>query len=157
VAGRKRSLEQWRSLLWMQSLRVDMVGRKHLSSLAYSSIPISSQSVFRILRKNKFRETKPTRKPGLTKDLFAKRYEHWTLEDWKSDIQDLRADMNVLRDILLIKSIGLQSVMRGSSALERPTGFTRMHGRSSNVPLLDCQPSTLRILSLWLAFRKLLI
>ena len=24
--------------------------------------------------------------------------------------------------------MGLQSVMRGSSALERPTGFTRMHG-----------------------------
>jgi len=38
--------------------------------------------------------------------------------------------------------------MGGSSALERPTGFTRMHGRSSNVPLLDCQPSTLRIKSL---------
>jgi len=42
----------------------------------------------------------------------------------------------------------LPIVMRGSAALERPTGFTRMHGRSSNVPLLDCQPSTLRILSL---------
>jgi len=37
--------------------------------------------------------------------FFAKRYEHWTLEDWKSVISkrssDLRVEMNILRDILL--------------------------------------------------------
>jgi len=49
----------------MQSLRVDMVGRKHLSSLVYSSIS-HSRAYFEFSAKKKFHKTKPTRKPGLT-------------------------------------------------------------------------------------------
>ena len=37
--GRKKKVTSaWRRLLWMQSLNIAMLGRKHLSSLAYSSI-----------------------------------------------------------------------------------------------------------------------
>lgn len=55
-------------------------------------IEISQSTVWRILRKNGYNKTKPTRKPGLTKAMradrlkFALDHKDWTLEDWKDVI-----------------------------------------------------------------------
>jgi hypothetical protein len=52
-------------------------------------ISLSPPTIWRTLKLLKFKKTKPTRKPGLTKKMriarfnFAKAHEHWTLEDWK--------------------------------------------------------------------------
>jgi len=73
----------------------DRYGREKTLVQLGAQFQISAQSVFRILKKKHFRKTKPTRKPGLTKDmrtaryLFAQRYQQWTLEDWKSVIPNL--------------------------------------------------------------------
>ncbi|USP75525.1 hypothetical protein yc1106_02799 [Curvularia clavata] len=61
---------------------------KHLEDAHRSGRP----SKRRVLREEGFRKTKPTRKPGLTKQMREERYrwclEHvdWTLEDWKNVI-----------------------------------------------------------------------
>lgn len=70
----------------------DRYGREKTVLQLASQFNISSQSVLRILHKHKFRKTKPTRKPGLSRDmrtaryLFAQQHQHWTLDDWKSVI-----------------------------------------------------------------------
>lgn len=78
-------------------VRRDRYGReKTCSDLAGAlndrGIDISASTVHRILRKAGFRKTKPTRKPGLTKEMRAARlawcleHKDWTLEDWKKVI-----------------------------------------------------------------------
>ena len=78
-------------------VRTDRYGRERscadlagdLSELGYE---VSQQTVWRILRAQGFKKTKPTRKPGLTKKMRKERLawclEHrdWTLEDWKNVI-----------------------------------------------------------------------
>ncbi|KAK2471147.1 hypothetical protein H9L39_17378 [Fusarium oxysporum f. sp. albedinis] len=60
-----------------------------LSSAGYD---LSAMSVWRILKGNGYRKTKPTRKPGLMKKMLKERLEwclahrDWTLEDWKNVI-----------------------------------------------------------------------
>ena len=55
--------------------------------LSQDGINISAMTVWRILKKMGFRKTKPTRKPGLTKQMKEERlkwcleYKDWTLED----------------------------------------------------------------------------
>jgi transposase len=50
---------------------------------------VSLRTAWNVLRKHGFWKTKPTRKPGLTKEMntaryaFALQHQHWTLEDWK--------------------------------------------------------------------------
>ena len=92
--GRQKKITSAVEEAIVDAVTKDRYGREKTLVQLGLQFNISSQSVFQILRKNKFRKTKPTRKPGLTKDmklaryLFAKRSEHWTLEDWKSDMED---------------------------------------------------------------------
>jgi len=85
--GRKNKITLAVEETIVDAVTKDRYGREKILVQLGSQLNISSQSVFRILRKKKFRKTKPTRKPGLTKAmkvaryLFTKRYEHWTLED----------------------------------------------------------------------------
>ena len=52
-------------------------------------LKISPMSIWRILRSQGYSKVKPTRKPGLTKDMKAKRlawclaHKDWTLDDWR--------------------------------------------------------------------------
>jgi hypothetical protein len=53
---------------------------------------VSAMTIHRILRSHKLGKRKPSWKPGLTDTMktaryeFAKRHEHWSLEDWKNVI-----------------------------------------------------------------------
>jgi len=55
--------------------------------LSQMGLDISATIIWRILKKNGYRKTKPTRKPGLTKVMRAERlqwclaHQDWTLED----------------------------------------------------------------------------
>jgi transposase len=74
-------------------IRRDRYGReKTCAQITAEMGNISVMTVWRILRTAGFKKTKPTRKPGLSEAMkkarleFALRYQHWTLEDWKSVI-----------------------------------------------------------------------
>jgi len=78
-------------------VRTDRYGREKSCAnisgfLSEKGVNISASTVHRILRKNGFRKTKPTRKPGLTEAMKTARYnwclerKDWTLEQWKDVI-----------------------------------------------------------------------
>ncbi len=81
----------------IKRVRLDRYGREKTSAdlagdLSSLGINISATTVWRILRRAGFRKTKPTRKPGLTKQMKKDRLEwclarqDWSLEDWKNII-----------------------------------------------------------------------
>jgi transposase len=67
----------------------DRYGREKTCDVIADEVGLSGMSVWRVLRRAGLKKTKPTRKPGLTKQMRAERlawcraHEHWTLEDWK--------------------------------------------------------------------------
>jgi len=76
----------------VELVRCDRYGREKTvadltRALSLEDINISATTVFQILKRVGFKKTKPTRKPGLTKKIRAKRlqwcldYKDWTLED----------------------------------------------------------------------------
>ena len=83
--------------LIVAKLQLDRFGREKTAAgiaaeLTNEGIPISETTVLRILKKARFRKTKLTRKPGLTKKMRSDRlqwcldHQDWTLEDWKKVI-----------------------------------------------------------------------
>jgi transposase len=81
----------------VDTVRTDRYGREKSCAdiaglLSQQGFSVSASTVSRVLREEGFRKTKPTRKPGLTKQMREERYrwcqEHadWTLEDWKNVI-----------------------------------------------------------------------
>jgi transposase len=79
------------------TVRRDRYGREKSCAdiagmLREKGIEVSASTVYRILKKAGFRKTKPTRKPGLTKQMredrlrWCLKYKDWTLEDWKNVI-----------------------------------------------------------------------
>lgn len=79
------------------TVRRDRYGREKSCAdiagmLREKGIELSASTVYRILKKAGFRKTKPTRKPGLTKQMREDRlkwcleHKDWTLEDWKNVI-----------------------------------------------------------------------
>jgi transposase len=81
----------------ISKVRSDRYGREKscadlAGDLSKLGINISAETVRRILKKNGFRKTKPTRKPGLTPAMKKARLEwalerqHWTIEDCKNII-----------------------------------------------------------------------
>jgi transposase len=52
-------------------------------------VKLSPMSVWRMLRQARFKKVKPTKKAGLSEKMrqarlaFARKYENWTIEDWK--------------------------------------------------------------------------
>ena len=83
--------------LIVTQVRRDRFGREKTcadiaSELSQQGIEISATTVWRVLRANGFKKTKPTRKPGLTQKMkderlaFCEAHKHWTLEDWKNVI-----------------------------------------------------------------------
>ena len=81
----KKLIKTW---FWKRSGLSGMAGRRPVLELQQIG-SISAMTVWRILKKAGLRKTKPTRKPGLTKQMRAERlawcqaHSHWTLEDWK--------------------------------------------------------------------------
>ena len=77
------------------ALQTDRYGREKTCQLIATEllqncgIQLSEVTVWRVLRSAGYRKTKPTRKPGLTEAMktarleWCRRYEHWTIEDWK--------------------------------------------------------------------------
>ncbi len=91
-SGRPRKQEAYKDQV-LQKIRADRYGReKTCASIAAELGTISPMTVWRILRKAGLKKTKPTRKPGLTKEMRAERlawclaHKDWTLEDWKKII-----------------------------------------------------------------------
>lgn len=88
-SGRPRKITPLLEAEIIEAIQQDRYGREQTVRQLSDRYGISHNSIWKILRKKKFRKTKPTRKPGLTKAMkearyqFAKRYEHFTLEDWK--------------------------------------------------------------------------
>jgi hypothetical protein len=91
-----KQTDQTKELIITQ-VRRDRYGREKTCAdiageLSQQGIEISATTVWRVLRADGFRKTKPTRKPGLTPKMkadrlaFCRRHEHWTLEDWKNVI-----------------------------------------------------------------------
>jgi len=78
-------------------VRKDRFGREKSCAdiagyLSQEGIEISYTTVWKILKKEGFKKTKPTRKPGLTKQMRKERlkfcldHQYWSLEDWKNVI-----------------------------------------------------------------------
>lgn len=74
----------------LSKVRRDRYAReKTCAQIALEIGGVSAITVWRILRASGYRKTKPTRKPGLTKEMRAARYQFalahkdWTIEDWK--------------------------------------------------------------------------
>jgi hypothetical protein len=78
----------------MMIVTKDRNGREKSGEVIVSEVvsPVSRQSVHRMLKKLGFKKVKKTIKPGLNDAQKAKRlefcrkYQHWTLEDWKKVI-----------------------------------------------------------------------
>ena len=97
-SGRPSKLGDELTQLVSEKLSTDRYGReKSAGEIAdevskSGIISISESSIYRTLRANGYSKTKPTRKPGLTKQMKAARlqwclnHQHWTLEDWKAVI-----------------------------------------------------------------------
>jgi hypothetical protein len=70
----------------------DRNGREKSAEGIAIEVGISRQSVCRIMKKSGYRKVKSTTKPGLNEKqkekrlAFARKYQHWTLEDWKNVI-----------------------------------------------------------------------
>ncbi|KAI1507950.1 Core histone H2A/H2B/H3/H4 [Pyrenophora tritici-repentis] len=80
-----------------QQVRRDRYGREKscadlAGGLSLQGVEISASTVWRVLRAAGYRNTKPTRKPGLTQEMrsarlkWALEHKDWTLEDWKNVI-----------------------------------------------------------------------
>jgi hypothetical protein len=73
----------------IEAVTKNRCGREKSTEILAFDSGISYISVWRILRKHGFKVVKPSWKPGLTEAAkqaryaFAKRFAHWTLEDWK--------------------------------------------------------------------------
>jgi len=96
-SGRPTKRTEQVSELVAAEVRTDRYGREKSCAnisgfLSEKGVNISASTVHRILRKNGFRKTKPTRKPGLTEAMKTARYnwclerKDWTLEQWKDVI-----------------------------------------------------------------------
>ena len=76
----------------IRSITNNRYGREKTLRQLAREFNLSREVIRKILRKRGYKKTKPTRKPGLTQAMrearlhFAKRYEHWTIEDWKQVI-----------------------------------------------------------------------
>jgi Transposase len=83
--------------LIISMVRRDRYGREKscadiAGEISEKGVQVSATTVWRMLRKNGFRKTKPTRKPGLTQKMRSERLkwcldrQHWSLDDWKNVI-----------------------------------------------------------------------
>ena len=70
----------------------DRNGREKSAEVIGMKLGISRQSVCRIMRRAGYKKVKSTTKPALNEKqkekrlAFARKYQHWTLEDWKNVI-----------------------------------------------------------------------
>ena len=80
------------SILLILTVSKDRNGREKPAAYIAYETNISPSTVLRVLRSKKYRNVKPTEKPGLTAAMrearlqFALRYKDWTLEQWKDVI-----------------------------------------------------------------------
>jgi transposase len=87
--GRKKQVTPEKELEIVNAVLRDRYGREKSCKAIADQCGVSPRTAWNVLRKHGFRKTKPTRKPGLTKEMKAARYafalqhQHWTLEDWK--------------------------------------------------------------------------
>ena len=72
-SGRKKKITPTMEQAVVDAVTKDQYGREKTLVELGSQFNISSQSVLRILHKHKFRKTKPTRKPRLTRDMKSAR------------------------------------------------------------------------------------
>lgn len=76
----------------LATIHKDQKGRESTCAELAVQLEVSPMTIWRTLRANRLYKRKPTWKPGLTDRMrqdrlaFAKRHEHWTLEDWKKVI-----------------------------------------------------------------------
>jgi hypothetical protein len=76
----------------LASVTADRSGREKSSEYLAYEVNITRASALRILHAHGFSVVKPTRRPGLTPSMkaarlaFCKKYQYWTLEDWKNVI-----------------------------------------------------------------------
>ncbi|KAJ6262080.1 hypothetical protein Dda_0017 [Drechslerella dactyloides] len=91
-AGRPKKVTQAKEQEVVSIVTKDRSGRSANTRSLAGTVKLSHQTVSTILRRNKFKKLKPTRKPGLTPAIrqarldFALRHKGWTLEDWKQVI-----------------------------------------------------------------------
>jgi transposase len=90
--GQKRKFTKEQEMEIVEAILTDRYGREKTCATLAKQFKTNHQTIWAILRRYGYRKTKCTRKPGLTKAMkearyhFAKRFEHWTLEDWKKVI-----------------------------------------------------------------------
>ena len=76
----------------LTTVRKDANGREKPAAVLAYEHNVSATAILRVLKRNRLRWRKTTKKPGLTLAMmearyqFALRHEHWTIEDWKKVI-----------------------------------------------------------------------
>ena len=79
-------------LLLTKLATTDRNAREKPSAVLGYEHGFSSTTILKVLKRNGFKSSKPTKKPGLTPSMmearyqFALRFEHWEIEDWKKVI-----------------------------------------------------------------------
>ena len=90
--GRKRKFTKEQEKEIVEAILTNRYSREKTCLALAKQFKTNHQTIWAILRRYSYRKTKCTCKLGLTKAMkearyyFAKRFEHWTLEDWKKVI-----------------------------------------------------------------------
>jgi hypothetical protein len=91
-AGRPKVTNEVDEANIIQHVQETRAGRESNCAQLRHQFGVSAMTIHRILRAQKMGKRKPSWKPGLTDAMraaryeFAKKYEHWKLEDWKNVI-----------------------------------------------------------------------